>query len=226
MGKKRRFSLVRLCVWLVGLWLGQLLLMRFIPVVLTPHLAAQRAKGHPVKQDWVPISEMSPELTRAVIAAEDNRFCTHWGVDVVAMQQVFSEARAGKRLRGGSTISMQTTKNAYLWLSRSKLRKALEVALVPSVDRVWGKRRVMEVYLNLAEFGPGIYGVEAAAQHHFHTQAAKLSRAQAARLAAVLPSPKQWSASKPSRFIRRRARLIEKRVAEQGELADCVLKDG
>ena len=142
------------------------------------------------------------------------------------MQQVFSEARAGKRLRGGSTISMQTTKNAYLWLSRSKLRKALEVALVPSVDRVWGKRRVMEVYLNLAEFGPGIYGAEAAAQHHFHTHAAKLTRAQAARLAAVLPSPKQWSASKPSRFIRRRARLIENRVAEQGELADCVLKDG
>jgi monofunctional biosynthetic peptidoglycan transglycosylase len=117
---------------------------------------------------------------------------------------------------------MQTTKNAYLWLGRSKLRKLIELLLVTSVDRMWGKQRVMEVYLNLAEFGPGIYGVQAAAEHHFHTKASRLSSTQAARLAAVLPAPKDWSASRPSRFVRRRARLIEHRMAGLGDGAVCM----
>jgi hypothetical protein len=154
MGKKIRSRLGKGLLILAGLWLAQLLLFRFAPLPITPHLLAQRAGGHKVEQTWVPLERISDEMIRAVIAAEDNRFCSHWGIDWEAMKLVWQEARDGHRIRGGSTISMQTTKNAYLWLSRSKLRKAIEVTLVPSVDRVWGKKRVMEVYLNLAEFGP------------------------------------------------------------------------
>jgi monofunctional biosynthetic peptidoglycan transglycosylase len=226
MGKQHRSRLKR-AVWMgLGLWLAQLVFFRFVPLLITPHLLGQRMAGHPVNQQWVSLDDISSEMTRAVIAAEDNRFCSHWGVDWAAMETVWDEAQAGHRLRGGSTISMQTTKNAYLWLSRSKVRKSLEILLVPSVDRVWGKRRVMEVYLNLAELGPGIYGVQAAAEHHFHTDASRLTAKQASRLAAVMPAPKDWSASRPSRFIRRRARVIENRMEVQGSLADCVLVDG
>jgi monofunctional biosynthetic peptidoglycan transglycosylase len=226
MGKQHRSRLKR-AVWMgLGLWLAQLIVFRFVPLLITPHLLGQRMAGHPVTQQWVSLDDISDEMTRAVIAAEDNRFCSHWGVDWAAMERVWDEAQAGHRLRGGSTISMQATKNAYLWLSRSKVRKSLEILLVPSVDRVWGKRRVMEVYLNLAELGPGVYGVQAAAEHHFHTDASRLTAKQASRLAAVLPAPKDWSASRPSRFIRRRARVIENRMEVQGSLADCVLVDG
>jgi monofunctional biosynthetic peptidoglycan transglycosylase len=226
MAKKLRRKLTRGLLLLVGLWLLQLLFFRFVPVLITPHLLAQRMSGVVVQQTWVPLEKISAQMPRAVIAAEDNRFCQHWGVDWSAMKIVWKEYREGHRIRGGSTISMQTTKNAYLWLGRSKLRKLIELLLVPSVDRVWGKQRVMEVYLNLAEFGPGIYGVQAAAAHHFHTKASLLSSTQAARLAAVLPAPKDWSASRPSRFLRRRARLIEHRMAALGDGAACMDEGG
>jgi len=209
-----------------ALWLLQLVIFRFVQIPLTPHLLVQRLSGHQVTQDWVGLDQISPLMVRAVIAAEDNRFCEHHGVDWEAMKIVWQEFREDRRIRGGSTISMQTTKNAYLWLGRNPIRKALELVLVPSVDVIWGKRRMMEVYLNLIEFGPGIYGVEAAAQHHFKTRAHRLTSDQASRLAAVLPAPKDWSASRPTRFLRRRARTIEIRMARQGGLADCVLKDG
>jgi len=211
---------------LLGGWLLQLLVFRFVPIPITPHLLGQRVTGNPVTQEWVPLSRISPEMVRAVIASEDNRFCDHWGIDWTAMKTVWQEYRQDKRIRGGSTISMQTTKNAYLWLGRSSVRKGIEIGLVPSVDRVWGKRRVMEVYLNLAEFGSGIYGVQAAARHHFRIRASRLTSAQAARLAAVLPAPREWSASRPSRFIRRRANLIHHRMEGLGNRADCVLSDG
>ena len=221
-----RKKLTRAVLILVGLWFLQLLVFRFLPLPTTPHLLGRRVVGHPVSQEWVSLERISPEMVRAVIASEDARYCAHWGVDWSAMKIVWREFREKQRIRGGSTISMQTTKNAYLWLGRSPIRKALELLMVPSVDRVWGKRRVMEVYLNLIEFGEGIYGVQAAAAHHFRTRASSLSRAQASRLAAVMPAPRDWSASRPSRFIRRRARSIEIRMERLGKRADCVLGDG
>jgi monofunctional biosynthetic peptidoglycan transglycosylase len=222
MAMKLRRKLTKGLLLLAGLWLLQLLFFRFVPVFITPHLLAQRISGVEVQHKWVPLEEISAQMPRAVIAAEDNRFCQHWGVDWSAMKIVWKEYREGHRIRGGSTISMQTTKNAYLWLGRSKLRKLIELLLVTSVDRVWGKQRVMEVYLNLAEFGPGIYGVQAAAEHHFHTKPSRLTATQAARLAAVLPAPRDWSASRPSRFVRRRGRLVEHRMAALGDGAVCM----
>jgi len=222
--KKFTKKLSRACLWVVVFWLLQLVFFRFVPVVITPHLVSIRLSGEAVSREWVPLEEVAPDMARAVIASEDNRFCEHWGIDWLAMKIVWKEYRERRRIRGGSTISMQTTKNAYLWLSRSPVRKALEIVMVPWIDGIWGKRRVMEVYLNLVEFGPGIYGVEAAAQHHFRKSASELSAEQAARLAAVMPAPKDWSASRPSRFIRRRARDIELRMDRQGTRADCVLE--
>ena len=224
MAKKFTKKLSRACLWGVVFWLLQLVVFRFVPVVITPHLVSIRLSGEAVSRDWVPLEEVAPDMARAVIASEDNRFCAHWGIDWLAMKIVWREYRERRRIRGGSTISMQTTKNAYLWLSRSPVRKGLEILMVPWVDGIWGKRRVMEVYLNLVEFGPGIYGVEAASQHHFRKSASELSAEQAARLAAVMPAPKDWSASRPSRFIRRRARDIELRMERQGTRADCVLE--
>ena len=224
--KKYSKKLGKALLVVLAVWLLQLLLFRMVRPPTTPHLMAMRMVGEPVTQEWVPLEHISSEMVRAVIAAEDNRFCEHWGIDWAAMKLVWKEYRERRRVRGGSTISMQTTKNAYLWLSRSPVRKALEVMMVPSVDRVWGKRRVMEIYLNLVEYGPGIYGVEAAAEYHFRRSAARLSSQQASRLAAVMPAPKDWSASRPTRFIKRRARDIELRMDHLGTRADCVLKDG
>ena len=132
---------------------------------------------------------MTPHLARAVIAAEDNRFCEHGGVDWSAVQDVVGEYRADGRLRGASTISMQTTKNLFLWPSRSVIRKGLEVGLVQVIEASWSKERIMEVYLNIAEMGPGIYGAEAAAQHYWGISARRMSRDQAVRLVSILPAP-------------------------------------
>jgi monofunctional biosynthetic peptidoglycan transglycosylase len=157
-----------------------------------------------VEQTWVPLDRVAPVMARAVVAAEDANFCQHWGFDVEAIRTAIN-AGAG---RGASTISQQVVKNVYLWQERSWPRKALEAAITPAVEAVWSKRRILEVYLNVAEFGEGVFGVEAAARHHFGVAAKDLTDVQAARLAAVLPSPKQRSASRPSEFVRGRAARI------------------
>lgn len=158
-----------------------------------------------VDREWVPIEEIAPVMARSVVAAEDANFCLHWGFDVTAIRA----AMEGGGARGGSTISQQVVKNVFLWQGRSWIRKALEAAITPAVEAIWSKRRIIEIYLNVAEMGEGVFGVEAAARRYFDVSPDALSPRQAALLAAVLPSPRTRSASKPSSSVRRRAASIQ-----------------
>ncbi len=171
---------------------------------------------------WVDIDEISPNLVRAVMMSEDGQFCFHGGVDWVQMRGVVQDALDGEATRGASTIPMQTAKNLFLWNGRFFVRKVLELPLAMSADFVWSKRRMMEIYLNVAEWGPGIYGAEAAAQHHFKTSAAKLSSSQAALLAVALPNPFTRVASKPGRGMRRLAAVVERRARNSGDYVGCI----
>lgn len=157
-----------------------------------------------IAYDWTPIDAVAPVMARAVVAAEDADFCNHWGFDMRAIRQVV--ARGGAR--GASTISQQTVKNVYLWHGRSWPRKALEAVMTPMIEAAWPKRRIIEVYLNVAEFDEGVFGVGAAAQHYFGVDAADLTGRQAARLAAILPDPKERSASRPTDWVRKRAASV------------------
>lgn len=157
-----------------------------------------------VEQVWVPADAMAPVLLRSAVAAEDANFCRHWGFDMAAIRLAVAEGGN----RGASTISQQVVKNVFLWHGRNWARKALEGAITPAVELVWTKRRILEVYLNVAEFGEGVFGAEAAAQHYFGVSAADLSAVQAARLAAILPDPKGRDAANPSQFVRNRAAAI------------------
>ena len=157
-----------------------------------------------VEQDWVAMDEIAPVMARSAVAAEDADFCLHWGFDVAAIRAALADG--GKR--GGSTISQQVVKNVFLWQGRSWPRKALEALITPLVELVWSKRRILEVYLNVAEMGEGVFGVKAAAEAHFGVAPEALSARQAALLAAVLPAPRTRSASQPSKQVRRRAASI------------------
>lgn len=157
-----------------------------------------------VDHEWVPMEEIAPVMARAAVAAEDANFCLHWGLDLDAIRTAIDQGGN----RGASTISQQVVKNVYLWHGRSWLRKALEAGMTPLVEAIWSKRRILEVYLNIAEFDEGIFGVEAASRHYFGVGPEDLSATQAARLAAVLPAPKSRSASNPSSFVRKRAASI------------------
>ncbi|MEM7075287.1 MAG: monofunctional biosynthetic peptidoglycan transglycosylase [Pseudomonadota bacterium] len=157
-----------------------------------------------IERRWVPIEEISPFMARSVVAAEDANFCLHWGFDMGAIRLALEEGSG----RGASTLSQQVVKNVYLWQGRSWTRKALEALMTPIVEVFWSKSRIVEVYLNVAEFDEGVFGVDAAARHYFGVAPDELTDLQAARLAAVLPNPKQRSASKPSQFVRQRANRI------------------
>jgi monofunctional biosynthetic peptidoglycan transglycosylase len=180
--------------------------------------------GEGIDYQWRSLRSMSPELAKAVITSEDARFCEHQGIDWGAVQEVVEEAFDGDEqpIRGASTIAMQTAKNLFLWEGRSLVRKALEAPLALWIDAVWPKRRIMEVYLNIAEWAPGTYGAEAAARRHFGKSASALTRREAALLASVLPNPIKRSAGRPSRGVRRKATLIEQRVKTMGALLNCV----
>jgi monofunctional biosynthetic peptidoglycan transglycosylase len=171
---------------------------------------------------WVEFEDISPVLVQSVMMSEDGQFCSHFGVDIRQLQGVVEDALEGEATRGASTIPMQTVKNLFLWNGRSFLRKALELPLAIGADAVWSKKRLMEIYLNIAEWGPGIYGIEAAAQHHFKTSAAKLTKKQAALLAVSLPNPITRVASKPSRGMSRLANLIQRRANASGEYIKCL----
>lgn len=173
-------------------------------------------------RQWVSFEEISPHLVQSVMMSEDGQFCIHAGVDWVQMRSVVNEALEGESTRGASTIPMQTAKNLFLWNGRSFVRKAMELPLAVVADFVWSKQRMMELYLNVAEWGPGIYGAEAAAQHHFGVSASKLSRRQAALLAVSLPNPIERNAGKPGRGLRRLAGVIERRAGRSGEYIKCL----
>jgi monofunctional biosynthetic peptidoglycan transglycosylase len=222
----------RLLLWFALISLGWTVTYRFLPIPFTWPMARDVLAGHHVSRGhddrfWVPLDDMSPALARSVIAAEDSRFCSHRGFDFEAIEKAAAGNAAGKTLRGASTISQQTAKNAFLWPGRSYIRKALEAWFTMLIEIIWGKPRIMEVYLNIAEMGPGIYGAEAAARHYFGKSAARLTANEAARLAAVLPQPLVRNAGRPGPYVRRHARTIERRagvVARDG-LDACLLRN-
>lgn len=190
------------------------LLFRFVnPPTSAFMLAYQLGTApEPLRQEWVPMAEISPWMPLAVVASEDQRFPYHSGVDFEAIRKAVSEYKAGEGLRGASTITQQTAKNLFLWNGRSFVRKALEAVLALGIDGLWPKERVLEVYLNIAEFGPGIYGVEAASQIYFGKPARQLSQTQAARLAAVLPNPKVLSVTAPTAYVQERVVWIQQQM--------------
>ena len=202
---------------------AQVLALRFAPPPVTPLMLIRLAQGRGLDARWRPLSAISPNLARAVVASEDARFCSHHGFDWEAMREAATANARGARLRGGSTISQQTAKNVFLWPSRDYLRKGLEAGYTELIEALWGKRRILEMYLNVVEWGPGVYGAEAAAQRDFHISAARLSPAQAARLAAVLPSPLRWRPTAAhGRVVRRAGRIgARARVVAADDLADC-----
>jgi monofunctional biosynthetic peptidoglycan transglycosylase len=170
----------------------------------TPYILSEGWHLGGIEREWVDIDEIAPVMARSAVAAEDADFCVHWGIDVTAIRAAIDEGSQ----RGGSTISQQVVKNVYLWQGRSYVRKVAEALWTPLTEVVWSKRRILELYLNVAEFDAGVFGVQAAAQHYFGVDAADLSVRQAAQLAAVLPSPKTRSASDPTADLRRRADRI------------------
>ncbi len=171
---------------------------------------------------WVSLDDISPNLVRSVMMSEDGQFCRHGGVDWGEMKAVVEDALQGETTRGASTIPMQAAKNLFLSNGRSFIRKGLELPLAMTADFIWSKRRLMEIYLNIAEWGPGIYGAEAAARHHFGVSAADLSRKQAALLAAALPNPIERVAGKPGRGLQRIASVVERRARNSGDYITCI----
>lgn len=221
------FSFVkRLVRWLlvlvIVLPLILTLIYRFLPVPITPLMVIRLFEGESLHKTWQPSDKIAPSLKAAVIASEDNKFCQHNGFDWDAFADVAEEFKNQGKLRGGSTISMQTAKNLYLWPGRSWIRKGLEAAYTPMLELIVPKERIMTLYLNIAEFGPGIYGAEAAAQAYFNTSASALSAHQSALLAAVLPNPRQYNAARPSAYISGRAATIRVRALQMGSLLKCV----
>lgn len=191
------------CVLLLG---AVLLLFRYVNPPTSAFMLGYRFANldKPLQQEWVGYSDISPWMSLAVVASEDQRFPHHWGVDFSAIRKALAEYRSGDGLRGASTITQQTAKNLFLWSGRSFVRKSLEAGLALAIDGLWPKQRILEVYLNIAEFGPGIYGVEAASRVYFGRPASRLTPDQAARLAAVLPNPARLSVTSPSPYVRDR----------------------
>ena len=208
----------KLLRWIVLLFFGSTILFVFIykwsPVYVTPLMiircAQQVSRGETIrlKHHWVPLDSMSIYLPVAVMASEDQRFLTHNGFDFIEIDKALQERRSGKRYRGGSTISQQTAKNVFLWPKSSWLRKGLEAYFTVLIEYVWGKERIMEVYLNSIEMGDGIYGAEAVAQQHFGRPATTLTRPNCALIAATLPNPLKYSSKAPSSYMLKRQTTI------------------
>lgn len=202
--RKARRYLLRGMLAVVAIVLVLIALGAVLNPPTTPYMASQSRQLGGVSQEWVAMDAIAPVMARAVVAAEDANFCNHWGFDLPAIKQAIAEGSN----RGASTLSQQVVKNVYLWHGRNYTRKALEAVLTPVMEAIWSKRRIVEVYLNVAEFDTGVFGVKAAAQHYFGVTPDQLSDLQAARLAAILPDPKGRSASRPSDFVRKRTRAI------------------
>ena len=212
-------------VWFFSITFALVVLLRFLPIYFTPLMVIRVVEAMfdedrdvRVEKTWVPIEKMSSKIPRAAIAGEDDMFLTHYGFSVKGIQQAYKDNKKGKRLKGGSTISQQTAKNVFLWPGRSWVRKGFEVYFTVLIEFVWGKERIMEVYLNSIEMGKGIYGAEAAAQFYWHTSAKNLSRTQAAALAAILPNPRKYSANPPGPYVQDRIGWIVGQMGQWGTL--------
>lgn len=202
-----------------------LLFFRFVDPPMSALMLGQALTGGKVDQRWVGLDQISPNLIRAVITSEDGQFCSHNGIDFRELELAMRKAgRDGlDDVRGASTISMQVSKNLFLWPSKDLIRKGLELGITTIMEQVWPKRRILEVYLNIAEWGPGVFGAEAAARHHFRKSAARLSAREAALLAASLPNPHRRIAGKPGPGTRRLAGIVEARARTATRRAACVL---
>lgn len=206
----RIFRLLARAIFLfVGISLVLVIAYRFVPVPVT---ATMLLDEHGITKDWTPLSRIDRNMVSAVIAAEDGKFCAHQGFDTEAIEKAIERNAEGGRIRGGSTISQQTAKNVFLWQDGGYIRKGLEAWFTILIENLWPKRRIMEVYLNVAETGLGTYGAEAGSQRYFGHSAARLSRDEASRIAAVLPSPKKREAVNPQGFTRRYGNTIEARI--------------
>jgi monofunctional biosynthetic peptidoglycan transglycosylase len=207
--------LIRIVAWALVGWfavvLALMIVYRFVDPPASTLMLQRWLAGQKVTQMWVPIEQMSPNIIRAVIASEDGRFCEHHGVDFGALQEAVEEVGT-RSARGASTISMQVVKNLFLWTSKSYVRKAIELPLTFIMELIWPKRRIMEVYLNIAEWGPGIFGIEAASQFRFHKSARTLSAGQASRLAVALPNPITRNPARPGPGLQRLARVVQFRM--------------
>jgi monofunctional biosynthetic peptidoglycan transglycosylase len=200
----------KLALWFFGISIFLVIVFKWVPIPFTPLMITRAienkmdGKEMVCSHDWVPLSEISVNMQKAVIASEDGTFLSHNGFDFKAMQKAFKNNNRGRKLKGGSTISQQTAKNIFLWQGRSYIRKGLEAYFTLLIEVIWGKERIMEVYLNSIEMGEGVYGAEAAAQHWYGTSAANLTKNQAAGIAAILPNPRKYKATNSSSYIENR----------------------
>lgn len=224
-GKRKRRPILTVVLVLAGLVIGPVLVHRLVPPPLTFLMVTRAVEGEGLSYRWKSLDDISPRLVEAVIASEDARFCSHHGFDMEAIEKALKANERGGRIRGGSTITQQTAKNVFLWPGRDWIRKGLEAGYTVLIETLWGKRRIMEVYLNVAEWAPGVYGAEAAARHWFGKSAADLTPREAARLAAILPSPRRYNASSPGPYVRRRASRVQAAMGtvRNDGLTACVL---
>lgn len=222
--KKILLWIKRLVILFFAWSILSVLLFKFIPVPVTPLMVIRcieqvfDGEKPKLKHDWVPFQKISPNLVRAVIASEDNRFLTHSGFDFIELKKAIKENEKRKKARGASTISQQTAKNVFLWPGHSFIRKGFEAYFTVLIELLWSKERIMEVYLNSIEMGDGVYGAQAIAENNFRTTAAKLTKYQSALIAATLPNPIRFNSAKPSPYILKRAGQIQRLMPKLGPL--------
>jgi monofunctional glycosyltransferase len=211
-------------LWFFGLSIFSVVFFKFVPVLFTPLMVIRAVenkidgKENYFSHDWEPIENISVNLQKAVIASEDGTFLSHNGFDFTAMQKAYKSNERGRRIKGGSTISQQTAKNVFLWQGRSYLRKGLEAYFTVLIELIWGKERIMEVYLNSIEMGNGVYGAQAASEHWYRKDASSLTKKQAAGIAAILPNPRKYRATSSSSYINRRKDKIVRIMRHLGKL--------
>jgi len=220
-----RFIVLRITkvlLWFAAASVALVLVLRFVPPPFTALMVERKIEswfdGQPIdlQRDWEPWEKISDDLKVAVIAGEDQKFAEHWGFDIAAIQAALAHNELGGSIRGASTLSQQVSKNLFLWSGRSYLRKGLEAWFTALIEVFWSKQRILEVYVNSVEWDEGVFGAQAAAQHHFHVNASQLSTQQASYLAAVLPNPREWSAGHPSSYVSRRAGWIRQQMRQLG----------
>lgn len=214
------------CIAFFVISIASVIIYRWVPVPVTPLMLIRGVeqmgdgKGVTMEHDWVSLKEISPKLQLAVVCSEDQNYLKHFGFDIGAIKKAMEENEEGKRIRGGSTITQQTAKNVFLWQGRSYLRKGLEAWFTLLIEVFWSKERIMEVYLNSIEMGNGIYGAEAAAQHWFHKSAKKLTKDEAAAIAAILPNPLRLKANPASTYVNNRKAWIKQQMNFWGNKLD------
>lgn len=224
MFKKTLRFIWKAMLWFFGISLFLVVLFKFVPVPFTPLMVIrsieQKMDDKPMilSHDWVPLEEISTNLQRAVIASEDQNFLTHNGFDFKALEKAFENNQKGKKIKGGSTISQQTAKNVFLWPGRSYIRKGFEAYFTVLIELIWGKERIMEVYLNSIEMGDGVYGAQEASRVWYRKDAANLTKREAAGIAAILPNPRKFRATNSSSYINRRKNAIERHMRYIGTI--------